>query len=114
MNLTGRPVMQKRPRVEARKLLDLVHDMPCFAAFPHNCTQHHGCVPAHANWLIFGKGHGVKVSDCFFASMCDVAHKIIDRQYPSDMSEDVLQQEWMRAYISTQDHLWRNKLVKVA
>src|SRR5687767_15961061 len=98
--------MRKEPRYESRKLLNLAHDMPCFVTFPHRCTQHLGCVPAHANWLIFGKGHGKKVSDYFFASVCDTAHKIIDRQIPSEMDEAMLQQEWMRAYISTQNFLW--------
>jgi hypothetical protein len=107
------PLRQRLPRYENKRLTNLAHDMPCYATFPHTCVQHLGCVPAHANWLLFGKGHGAKVSDCFFASMCDTAHKMIDRQIPSDMDEDVLRQEWLRSYISTQDHLWREGKVKV-
>lgn len=105
---------QRTPRYENERLRKLVRDLPCYATFPHKCVQHLGCVPAHANWGLWGKGVGVKVSDCFIASVCHHAHQIIDRQVPSDMSEDVLQQEWLRAYISTQDHLWRTQKVKVA
>lgn len=64
--------------------------------------------------MLFGKGHGAKVSDCFFAAMCQPVHMIIDRQVPSDMNEEVLQQEWMRAFISTQDYLWRTAKLRVA
>jgi hypothetical protein len=108
------PLRQRLPRYENRKLLNTARGMPCYATFSHDCKEHLGCVPAHANWLLFGKGHGLKVSDCFFASVCPPAHDIIDRRIPSDMSEEVLQQEWLRAYISTQDHLWRQGLVKVS
>jgi hypothetical protein len=105
--------MQKQPRYENRRLLDLAHTAPCFACFPHQCTQHLGCVPAHANWLAFGKGVGLKAHDWAFAAMCGPAHDIIDRRVPSDMDEAMLQQEWMRAFISTQDHLWANRLLRV-
>lgn len=109
-----RPVMQKSPRVHNRGLLDLAREMPCYATFPHKCTAHLGCVPAHANWLIFGKGMGKKVSDWAFASMCSPAHDIIDRRVPSDMDEAMLQQEWMRAFVATHDYLWREKRIRVA
>lgn len=112
--LTGRAVMSKNPRYENRRLLNLAHTAPCFATFPHTCKQHLGCVPAHANWLLFGKGHGLKVSDWAFASMCGPAHDIIDRRIPSDMDEDMLMHEWLRAFISTQDYLWKNDKVRVA
>ena len=114
MNITGRPVMQKAPRYENRRLLNLAHQAPCFATFPHDCKQYQGCVPAHANWLIFNKGIGLKASDWAWASMCPRAHDIIDRRIPSDMTEEMLQQEWMRAFISTQDYLWTQKKVRVA
>lgn len=112
--LTGRAVMQKQTRYESKRHTALAHDMPCMATFPHNCQQHNGCDPSHANWLLWGKGVGLKVGDWAWASLCRAAHDIIDRRTPSDMDEETLQQEWMRAFISTQDHLWRERKLRVA
>ena len=46
-----------------RKLLDIAHTAPCFARFPHQCTQHLGCDPAHSDMQLFGRGHGHRAPD---------------------------------------------------
>ena len=96
-----------------RKLLNLAHSMPCMASFPHQCTQHQGCEPAHANGLIWGKGVGFKAPDHYFASMCHNAHDAIDNKLNKTLSADERPQEWLRAYISTQDWLWENGKLNV-
>lgn len=107
--------MQKKPRVENRRLLDLAHEMPCFATMPHRCTAHLGCHPAHANWQRWGKGVGKKVSDWAFASVCGEAHKILDGKLGHDtLPQDEREYFWLEAFISTQDHIWAERLVRVA
>jgi hypothetical protein len=115
MNLTGRPVIQKQPRVKARRLLDLAHTMPCFATFEHECNERLGCHPAHANWLRWNKGVGHKVSDWAFASVCGNAHAIIDGKLGHNpLPKDAREYWWLNAFISTQDYIWKNRLVRVA
>lgn len=106
--------MQKRPRIEVKALRDLAHTAPCFATFVHPCNAHDGCHPAHNNWQQWGKGVGKKTSDWAVAFMCGNAHREIDGKINSTMSRDQRQYEWLNAFISTQDYLWQNKLLKVA
>lgn len=108
------PLRQREPRYENRKLLDLAHGMPCFATFPHACNEAQGCHPAHANWSQFGKGVGTKAHDWAFASMCGNAHRMIDGEINATMDRDTRFSEWLNAFISTQDWLWREKKVRVA
>lgn len=92
-----------------RKLLDLAHEMPCFAAFPHECYAYLGCDPAHSDSSIFGRGIGHKTHDWAYAAMCNTAHSMLatfDREQKSS--------EWLRAFVKTQTYLWENKLIKVA
>lgn len=92
-----------------RKLLDLAHDAPCFADFPHQCYEHLGCDPAHSDSSIFGRGHGHKSHDFAFASLCNNAHKALDT-----MPREEKFMSWLRAYVKTQNWLWENGLIKVA
>ena len=92
-----------------RKLLDLAHDMPCFADFPHDCYEYMGCDPAHSDSQLFGRGHGHKSHDFAFAAMCNNAHRDLDH-----MEREEKQAEWLRAYVKTQNYLWENNLIKVA
>lgn len=109
-----RPVIQKQPRVENRTLLDLAHTAPCFAAFPHKCTAHLGCHPAHNNWQQFGKGVGKKTSDWLVAFVCGAAHKILDGHLGQEtLSRDERLHHWINAFIATWDWLWREKKVRV-
>jgi hypothetical protein len=106
--------VQKTRPVRARSLLDLAHECPCFAAFPHQCNQQLGCHPAHANWLRWNKGVHLKTSDWAFASMCGNAHREIDGKINPTMSKEQREHEWLHAFISTHDWLWREKKVRVA
>lgn len=92
-----------------RKLLDLAHTAPCFADFPHQCGGWQGCDPAHSDSSIFGRGHGHKSDDCFFASLCNSAHRMLDL-----MPREEKLFTWLRAYSKTQTYLWENKLIQVA
>lgn len=92
-----------------RKLLDLAHDMPCMADFPHQCMGHLGCDPAHSDSHIFGRGIGHKSNDFAFAAMCNPAHRMLDT-----FDHDTKFFEWLRAYSKTQRYLWEQGLIKVA
>jgi hypothetical protein len=114
-SLTGRAVIQKRPRVEVKPLRDLIHGLPCFATFPHACNANLGCHPAHYNWLDGDKGIGKKTSDHMVASVCGNAHQILDGKLGLDtLPKHMRQYYWIQAFISTWDYIWSRKLVKVA
>lgn len=115
MNITGRPIVQKHPRVEVKSLRDLCHTAPCFATFPHVCNAHLGCHPAHNNWQAFGKGVHVKTSDHLIASVCGTAHRILDGKIGHDaMPKDERLYNWIQAFVSTNDYFWANGLIVVA
>ena len=92
----------------SRKLLDLAHDMPCLADYPHQCGAHLGCEPAHSDSHIFGRGHGHKSADFAYASMCHTAHMLLDTM---DREEKFF--AWLRAYAKTQAWLWENGKLQV-
>jgi hypothetical protein len=79
-----------------RKLLDLAHEIPCQATFPHVCNG--PSVPAHSNQQAHGRGHAHKSDDCFFAAVCPAAHDAIDGR-PGGMDRETKQAEWNRAYV---------------
>lgn len=93
----------------SRKLLNLAHDLPCMARFPHACSQYSGVEPAHSDSQMFGRGHGHKASDWAFAAMCHTAHMMLDT-----FSREQKQTEWTLAFADTHEWLWSNELVKVA
>lgn len=95
--------------VRNRKLLDLAHEAPCFARFPHKCGGWQGCEPAHSDSQMFGRGHGHKSNDWAFAAMCHTAHMMLDT-----FDREQKQTEWTLAFVETQNWLWTNQLVKVA
>lgn len=97
----------------SRKLLNLLHDTPCMAQFPHDCTAHLSVVPAHANDLLFGRGSYHKPDDCFVAAMCQEAHDFIDGR-KGGWPKESKRSEWMLAYVETQRYLWTHEKVKVA
>lgn len=92
----------------SRRLLDLAHSMPCMAKFEHACTGWQGCEPAHSDSLMFGRGNSHKSSDWAFAAMCHTAHMALDT-----FDREAKQAEWLRAFISTQEHLWTEGLIIV-
>ena len=97
-----------------RKLLDIAHSAPCFAAFPHVCNQYIGCHPAHADWQEWGRGIGHKAPDWAVAFLCGNAHREIDPKLAPSMDREQRQAEWLHAFISTQDYLWKEEKVRVA
>jgi hypothetical protein len=114
VNLTGRPIVQKQPRVEVKSLRELFHKLPCFATFAHQCTQSLGCHPCHNNWQQFGKGVGLKTSDHLCAAMCGTAHRMIDGKVGKDtLPKDQRLYYWIQAFIATWDYIWTHKLVAV-
>ena len=106
-------VRQRDSVYRNRKLLDLSHWMPCQATFAHTCNQGDGCHPAHANWLVWGKGVGHKSPDWAFAAVCGNAHRELDGKINPTMDREQRQAEWLRAFIATQDMLWKKGLLKV-
>jgi hypothetical protein len=114
VNLTGRPIVQKQNHVRARRLLDLAHEMPCMAAFPHACNESLGCHPAHSNWQAWGKGVHLKATDWAFAAVCGAAHRELDGKLNPTMSREARQAEWLNAFIATHDWLWREKRIRVS
>lgn len=94
-----------------RRLLDLAHEMPCMARFPHRCQG--SVVPCHANGLEWGRGHGHRSDDIFFAACCQAAHDFIDGR-AGGWTKEEKRSEWLRAYIETQRFIWTEGKVKVA
>ena len=95
--------------VRNRRLLDLAHEAPCFADFPHTCEAWQGCEPAHSDSQVFGRGHGHKSNDWAFAAMCHPAHMMLNT-----MERDEKFWAWLRAHVKTQTWLWENELLTVA
>lgn len=93
-----------------RALLDLAHDAPCLAQFPHRCSG--PSVPAHSNEQRHGRGHGHKADDCFFAIVCPEAHDYLDGR-KGGWAKEEKRAEWDRANVATQRYLWTNKLIEV-
>ena len=59
-----------------KKILDSARDAPhCFGCGKDNHGQ---VVAAHANWLEYGKGRGIKAHDIFVAHLCNECHYLID------------------------------------
>jgi hypothetical protein len=97
-----------------RRLLDLAHDCPCMVDEPHACNDFNGCVPAHADWSIFGRGHGHKAHDFAFAAACPPAHALITAKVNDDMERERKRMIWLRAHVRTMEWLWENGKLKVA
>lgn len=112
--MSGRPIIQREPAHRSRKLLDIAHKAPCFATFPHECTQHNGCEPAHSDAQIFGRGVGHKTPDWAVAFMCHNAHVIISAKVGGGAEREQKFMDWLRAYVATQNYLWNGGKVKLA
>jgi hypothetical protein len=105
--------LQKNPRYENRKLLDLANGMAC-----QGCGREDGTiVMAHSNKSIHGKAKGMKAHDCFVAALCHACHYWIDfgaRDYLIwSCTPDHKLEFFRRASESTMLHLWREGKIKV-
>lgn len=104
-----------------KKLTDLAHETPCMAQFPHECTgrfpgedgKTYTTVPAHSNWLRWGRGHGHRSPDLFHAAVCPPAHDFIDGRRGNWKKEE-REAEWERAFIATFRHYFEKGLIRVA
>lgn len=94
-----------------RNLLDLAHEAPCCAQFPHRCNGQ--SVPAHSNELLYGRGASHKSDDIFHAAVCPEAHDYIDGR-KGGWDKETKRAEWARAYIATQRFYWTNGKVRTA
>lgn len=97
-----------------RALLNILHEAPCFAKFPHQCTQWRGCEPAHADSQLYGRGHGHKSPDWAVASMCHEAHRMISAVINPPFDREQKQREWEIAHVATLNWLFDNGRVRVA
>lgn len=114
-SLTGRPILQKANTYRNKSLTSLSKESPCFATFPHDCTAHLGCDPAHGNWLCMGKGVHLKVSDWLVAFMCRTAHNMIDGKVGHDtLPKHMRMHYWIVAFIATHDWLWNTKRIRLS
>lgn len=91
-----------------RALLNIAHQMPCTATFKHICKAYEGVEPAHADSLMFGRGVGHKTPDWAWISVCHAAHLMLDT-----FEREQKFNEWLRAFVSTQNYLWENGLICV-
>lgn len=87
----------------SRPLLDLAHEIPCQAAFTHDCSEYQGVEPAHSDQQIWGRGHGHKSHDHAHAAMCHTAHMMLDT-----FEREVKQTEWLRAHVRTMTYYWEH------
>lgn len=106
-------ILQKNPRFENRKLLDLARGMPC-----QGCgNQDETIVMAHSNFAIHGKAKSMKAHDCFVAALCMRCHSWLDSgttnyQLLAPTREDKLE-FFRRASEATMLYLWRNGRIGV-
>jgi len=92
----------------SKKLLSLAKEIP-------NCT---GCgkynigdvVSAHANWLEYDKGTGIKAHDWAVAFLCDDCHNFVDK---AGIAKGHKRSFWELAHIKTMKWLFENKKVVV-
>jgi hypothetical protein len=100
-SLTGRAVMQKQPRYENRKLLDLTHGAPCHLNIP-GCTGGTNpdapSVPCHSNWHEDGRGFNHKASDLVVVPGCPPCHWQLDygTMLTFEQKKEVFYNGWRR------------------
>ena len=86
----------------SRRLLNYAKEAPhCM-----NCgDQNHGqIVAAHANWLDYDKGKGIKAHDWAIAYLCHRCHEIVDKS--PHASKDEKRRAWEYGHIKTMKWLF--------
>jgi len=109
-----RPIIQKSPRYENRKLLDLCRGAPCMLNFP-GCTGGEGpdapSVPCHSNWQSDGRGTGYKTHDHTAVPGCPSCHHQLDYgPYTREQKEETFRNAQRRWW----GYLWTHNRIKVA
>ena len=80
-----------------KKILDSAKDAPhCFGCGAYNNGQ---VVAAHANWLEYDKGRGIKAHDIFVAHLCMACHYQVDEG--NALSKQEKKDFWDRAFKKT-------------
>lgn len=92
----------------SRKLLNAIHDLPCLARFPHDCSQYQGVEPAHSDLQEHGRGVGLKTADWAVAALCHTAHMMLDT-----FDREQKATEWRLAHKRTMDWLFENEVLTV-
>ena len=78
-----------------KKLLEAVREAPCM-----DCGAQDGTVvAAHSNWLMDGKGRGIKSHDYRIAALCFHCHHALDQG--KDMSKQERKDFWESAHRKT-------------
>lgn len=110
-----RPVIQKHPRYENRRLLDLCRMKPCVLNYP-GCTggtdPDKPSVPAHGNTQNEGRGVGHKSDDHSAVPACPPCHH--EHDYGKNHSREEKQQRFQDGQRKWRDYQWRAGLVRVA
>lgn len=98
-----------------RRLLDLCHGQRCQLQLP-GCTGGRSSdapsVPAHANWLEFGRGCGHKAADTFVVPACPSCHYQLDAG--TKLTKQEKKDAWLQGWIRWQLVMWQQGMVKVA
>jgi hypothetical protein len=97
----------------SRALLSAVRECPCCVEYPHLCNEYDGVGPMHSNWMLWGKGKGLKCPDQFTAAGCSNAHRLIDPALGATLPSEERETIWTKAYIKTQMYLWVNRKLRV-
>jgi hypothetical protein len=100
--------MQHKGNYRNKKILAAAIDVPvCFGCGEHNAGQ---VVAAHANWLEYGKGRGIKAGDNFIAYLCHACHHQVDEGIA--LSKQEKKEFWNRAHIKSMEWIFNNGIVK--
>lgn len=87
--------LAKFPYIRDEKLMKRYRTIPC-----QHCGRDDGTVcGAHSNQAIHGHGRGIKASDVYCASLCNLCHYMIDNGKGLSREERV--QIWNAAHLKT-------------
>lgn len=89
----------------SKKLLNAARDQSCVM-----CGSHGTTVAAHANYVEYGKGRGIKAPDCLVAFLCSTCHYSLDQ---GPMSKAEKWEMWHRAFVRTIVRLFDQGIVQV-
>lgn len=98
-----------------RKLLDLAHRITeCQIKLPGVCIQYsmEGCVPAHSDQQIHGKGIGIKSNDVYFAASCTACNTALCDSKKFDREQK--RHYWQVGFEKTLLILWERKWITVS
>lgn len=83
------------------KILNAARGLPCTCCGLSNDTT----VAAHGNWLVFGKGKGLKSHDWAVAYLCMHCHDLVDGR-AGKLSKQAQQDHWAIGWCATVRLWW--------